>query len=78
MKQKLWLTLVGCIAYCIDKELYKSIDYLREQVRVLVEHQKDPSENVNVVDDPTYAKTLKKLETMMKGGWKAAMPESAQ
>ena len=39
MKKKLWLTLVGCVAYCIDKELYKAIDYLREQVRVLVEHQ---------------------------------------
>jgi len=39
MKQKIRLTLVGCIAYCIDKELYKAIDYLREQVRVLVEYQ---------------------------------------
>ena len=27
------------MVYCIDKELYKAIDYLREQVRVLVEHQ---------------------------------------
>ena len=36
MKQKLWLPLVTCLAYCIDKELYKAIDYLREQVRVLV------------------------------------------
>ena len=35
MKQKLWLPLVTCLAYCIDKELYKAIDYLREQVRVL-------------------------------------------
>ncbi len=39
MKQKLWLPLVTCLAYCIDKELYKAIDYLREQVRALVEHQ---------------------------------------
>ena len=39
MKQKLWLTLVTCLAYCIDEELYKAIDYLREQVRVLLEHQ---------------------------------------
>ena len=23
------------LAYCIDKELYKAIDYLREQVRVV-------------------------------------------
>ena len=39
MKQKLWLTFATCLAYCIDKELYIAIDYLREQVRVLVEHQ---------------------------------------
>ena len=39
MKQKLWLTLVTCLAYCVDKELYEAIVYLREQVRVLVEHQ---------------------------------------
>ena len=46
MKQKLWLTLVGCIAYCIDKELYKAIDYLREQVRVLVEHQEKDNKRI--------------------------------
>jgi hypothetical protein len=46
MKQKLWLTLVGCIAYCVDKELYKAIDYLREQVRVLVEHQEKQNKRI--------------------------------
>jgi len=39
MKQRLWLSLITCLAYCIDKELYKAIDYLREQVCVLIEHQ---------------------------------------
>ena len=39
MKQKLLITLITYLAYCIDKELYKAIDYLREQVRVLVEQQ---------------------------------------
>ena len=34
MKEKLWLPVITCLAYCIDKELYKAIDYLREQVRV--------------------------------------------
>ena len=37
--QKLWLTIITGLAYCIDKELYKAIDYLREQVRVLLEQQ---------------------------------------
>ena len=39
MKQKVWLTLITCLAYCVDLELYKAIDYLREQVRVLIEQQ---------------------------------------
>jgi hypothetical protein len=33
MKENLWLTLVACLAYCVDKELRKAIDYLKEQVR---------------------------------------------
>jgi putative transposase len=48
MKQKLWLTLVGCIAYCIDKELYKAIDYLREQVRVLIEQQEKQNKRIQL------------------------------
>jgi hypothetical protein len=46
MKQKLWLTLIGCIAYCINKELYKAIDYLREQVHVLIEHQEKQNKRI--------------------------------
>ena len=54
MKQKLWLTLVGCIAYCIDKELYKAIDYLREQVRVLVEHQEKQNKRIILTKGKRY------------------------
>jgi putative transposase len=39
MKQNLWLTMVTCLAYCLDKELWKAIEYLKEQVRVLKEQQ---------------------------------------
>ena len=46
MKEKLWLTLVTCLACCIDKELYKAIDYLREQVRVLVEQQEKQNKRI--------------------------------
>jgi putative transposase len=41
MKQDLWLTLVTCLAYCLDKELRKAIEYLKEQVRVLKEQQEE-------------------------------------
>jgi len=49
MKQKLWLTLITCLAYCIDKELYKAIDYLREQVRVFVEHQEKQDKRILLI-----------------------------
>ncbi len=46
MKQKLWITLATYLAYCIDKELYQAIDYLREQVRVLVEQQEKENKRI--------------------------------
>jgi putative transposase len=39
MKQNLWLTMVTCLAYCLDKELWKAVEYLKEQVRVLKKEQ---------------------------------------
>ena len=46
MKQQLWITLATYLAYCIDKELYKAIDYLREQVRVLLEQQEKQNKRI--------------------------------
>ena len=46
MNKKLWITLVTYLAYCIDKELYNAIDYLREQVRVLVEQQEKQDKRI--------------------------------
>jgi len=46
MKQELWITLVTYLAYCVDKELYKALDYLREQVRVLVEQQEKQNKRI--------------------------------
>lgn len=34
------------LAYCVDKELYKAIDYLKEQVGVLVEQQKKQNKRI--------------------------------
>ena len=39
MKRNLWLAVVTCLAYGLDQELWKAIDYLREHVRVLKEQQ---------------------------------------
>ena len=46
MKQKLWLTLITYLAYCIDKELYKAIDYLKTQVEVLIEQQEKQNKRI--------------------------------
>jgi hypothetical protein len=50
MKQKIWLTLATYLAYCIDKELYKAIDYLKEQVRVLIEHQEKQDKRIRLTN----------------------------
>ena len=46
MKNKFWITLVTYLSYCIDKELYKAIDYLKEQVRVLIEQQEKKNKRI--------------------------------
>ena len=55
MKPKFWLTIVTCLAWCIDRELYKAIDYLREQVRVLVELQEKQNKQIRLNNQPTNA-----------------------
>ncbi len=39
MKERLWLQLITCLGYFIDKELCKENGYSREQVRGLVAPQ---------------------------------------
>ena len=46
MKQKLLITLITYLAYCIDKELYKAIDYLKTQVEVLIEQQEKQNKRI--------------------------------
>jgi len=46
MKQKLWITLLTYLSYCVDKELYKAIDYLKEHVRILLEQQERQNKRI--------------------------------
>jgi hypothetical protein len=48
MKQKFWITLVTYLAWCIDRELYKGIDYLKEEVRVLVVLQEKQNKQIRL------------------------------
>ena len=38
--------------------------------RELYDHEADPRETVNVVDDPANVETVKKLAAQLKAGWK--------
>jgi hypothetical protein len=40
------------LAYCIDKELYKAIDYLKEQVRLLIEQQEKQNKRILLTNSP--------------------------
>ena len=46
MKHKLWITLATYLSYCIDKELYKAIEYLKAQVEVLIEQQEKQNKRI--------------------------------
>ena len=46
MKHKLWITIATYIAYCINKELYKAIEYLKTQVEVLIEQQEKQNKRI--------------------------------
>jgi arylsulfatase A-like enzyme len=45
------------------------------KARELYDHQKDSQENVNVIGHPGYIEDVKKLEVMMKQGWRGALPD---
>ena len=38
--------MVSCLAYCVNKELYKAIDYLKTQVEVLIEQQEKQNKRI--------------------------------
>jgi len=46
-----------------------------ERIFELYDHQTDPWETVNVVDDPDYAATRKELAALLHAGWKGALPD---
>ena len=46
MKHKLGIILTTYIAYCINKELYKAIEYLKTQVEVLIEQQEKQNKRI--------------------------------
>ena len=54
----MWITLATYLAYCIDKELYKAIDYLKEQVRLLIEQQEKQNKRILLTNSQRIRVTL--------------------
>ncbi|MEE9566485.1 MAG: hypothetical protein V3W17_03205, partial [Desulfobacteria bacterium] len=67
MNKKLWITLASCVAYCINKELYKAIDYLKAQVEVLIEQQEKQNKRILLTNSQRMrvAAKAKKLSRKM-------------
>ena len=59
-----------------DTVKYEPIwDEARNRGFELYDHNVDPFENVNRINDPKYVDVKEKLSKMLHDGWRAAMPE---
>ncbi len=70
---------IQVIGYAMKTDRYRYIEWKHTKsgevkARELYDHQIDPQENVNVIDDPKYAEAVKEMERMMRQGWKSALP----
>jgi iduronate 2-sulfatase len=45
------------------------------KARELYDHQNDSQENVNAISRPEYAEEIRKLEALMRQGWRGVLPE---
>lgn len=68
------------MGYSLRTERYRYTEWLdmRTQgviARELYDHQSDPAENSNIVDDPAASDPVKKLAALLKEGWRAAKPQ---
>jgi hypothetical protein len=69
------------MGYAMRTKNYRYIEWLDRKTKELkaaelYDHQIDPSENNNAVNDPKYANILKTLQQQMKAGWKGAIPNA--
>ena len=66
------------MGYSMRTDRYRFTRWLKkdgtETARELYDHQADPLENENVVDDPARQKLVEELTRQMQAGWKGASP----
>jgi hypothetical protein len=71
---------IQIIGYAVKTDSYRYIEWTRTktgevEARELYDHNNDPDENVNIIDDPDYAETVEELKGILAAGWEGAKPE---
>jgi arylsulfatase A-like enzyme len=46
-----------------------------QYARMLYDHETDPNENTNIAENPENAEIVGQLSSLLKKGWKAALPD---
>lgn len=61
----------------VRTERYRYIEEGPKRSR-LYDHDADPQENTNVIDDPRHTKALAEIRQLLQAGWRAALPAGGQ
>lgn len=61
----------------VRTERYRYTEWGDEKIAELYDHQTDPHEHKNLVDDPAHAKALAEMRQLLKDGWRAALPATS-
>lgn len=58
----------------LANDRYRYTEWGSEKMAELYDHQTDPHEFTNLVNDPKSGQTLAEMQKLLKGGWQAALP----
>ncbi len=67
------------VGHAVRSDRYRYGKWEREDgsvvARELYDMHEDPWEQSNLATDPRHAEKLQEMETMLKAGWKVALPD---
>ena len=71
---------VAYMGRCVRTERYRYVEWTKKDskdvvARELYDLKNDPLENENVVEDKNNSETIAKLASILKQGWKQALPQ---
>jgi uncharacterized sulfatase len=66
------------LGHTVRTERYRYIEWGDEKTAQLYDHDKDPHEYVNLINDPKHAEVVAALRKLLKDGWKSTLPEGVK